>query len=278
MSPEHLTAEQHATIKELQQEIAGLELEADEQWAKFLKTRDEDCWDQVLAIESEIEMKGMIAYLPKAGERKMSKIQGLVQKIKHTNIPIGVYEARLRALDSINAWREDYKLPPLDRLPQGIPGDSHECTLARAFRMSLKDMGLTEVNAQVSNGCEIGLTGMNAGGEHVDIDGPLFGEVAYRDSSASAVIEAFDSWDYLDLVDTDVLKRHLRDDVLEMGYGMPMNEILLSERAVAVDDELTRRGETFSVELYDLEEGPRPVIFGVNSTRKERAAELTPES
>ena len=142
-----LTAEQRQTVRELQEELKVLDLKADIEWAKYVHTKDEDCFNEVLALESEREMKGLIAYIPKAGERRISKIRNLVAKIKGDEgkecdgCDLGLTEFRLGALDSVNEWRENYQLPPLDRLPQGIPGDSSECTLARAFQVSLTELG-----------------------------------------------------------------------------------------------------------------------------------------
>ena len=161
-----LTAEQLQTVHELQQELDTLDLKADIEWAKYIHTKDEDCFNEVLALESEREMMGLVAYIPKAGEGKISKIRGLVAKIKGEVGPrLGIHEARLGALESVNAWRADYELPALERLPQGVPGDPHECTLAVAFRMSMEQLGVQVQDIQVSGAGEIELVGEGEDGE-----------------------------------------------------------------------------------------------------------------
>ena len=154
------------TVHELQQELDELDLKADIEWAKYIHTKDEDCWNEVLALESEREMMGLVAYIPKAGEGKISKIRGLWPRSRARTARGSASTKRGSAsLDSVNAWRADYDLPALERLPQGVPGDPHECTLAVAFRMSMEQFGVTVHDIQVSGAGEIELSGEGKDGE-----------------------------------------------------------------------------------------------------------------
>lgn len=138
-----LTDEQKASIRQLREEIESLELQQDVEWAKYIKTGDVECYNTVRALESEAEMKGLIAYLPKAGEGKTKRIRDLIGKIKEQDDDVEACEGcdelpsfaerRIKTLESINAWREEYGIPLLDRLPRGSLGNSEECVIANAF-------------------------------------------------------------------------------------------------------------------------------------------------
>lgn len=149
MSPKvsELTPEQRTTIRELQTELKALDLEADEQWKQWIETGDVDCFNRVQGLDSEIEMKGMIAYIPKGGEVKISKIKKLVNKVRESAGEqklgrIGIEEGRLRTMETINMFREDIGLPKLDRMPQGVLGNSSECTIARALSWDSGEAGI----------------------------------------------------------------------------------------------------------------------------------------
>src|SRR6185437_12333425 len=181
-----LTSEQKETIRELRREIKDLGLQADEQWAKYIQTKDEDCYQAVLALDGEAAMLSAVAYVPKKGERKIGRVRDLVAKVKGANRDSnwtdsnGMYhspfqapegtEARIRSLESVNAWREHYNLPPLERLPRGIPGDSHECVLARAFKLSLAEMGHGDSNVGVGGSADVELRVMGESGFFQDLD------------------------------------------------------------------------------------------------------------
>jgi hypothetical protein len=226
-----LTAEQRETVHELQRELDAIDLKADIEWAKYIHTKDEDCFTEVLALESEREMMGLVAYIPKAGERRIGKIRALVGKLKdRTTAPrLGINEVRLSTLDSVNEWRASYKLPPLERLPQGIPGDSHECTLARAFRTSLIEMGVTEASVTVNGSADIGVSGY--------LNGETWGDNPDLGNDANTLIGQFDEHAWLDLL-TDSALEHYADDRWEEDD---------EERLEEISAEFKRRGLTYTV-------------------------------
>ena len=234
-----LTAEQLQTVHELQQELDELDLKADIEWAKYIHTKDEDCFNEVIALESEREMMGLVAYIPKAGEGKISKIRGLLAKIKGEDGPrLGIHEARIASLDSVNAWRADYLLPPLERLPRGVPGDPQQCTLAVAFRMSMEELGVQVQDIQVSGSADIELTGEGEDGEVWAASPELSGQ-------ANALISEFDEHAWLDLLRDDSL-RYYADNCWENDDGHRLDE---------VSAEFKRRGQTYTV--GDENYGPR---------------------
>jgi hypothetical protein len=222
-----LTAEQRQTIAELQEEIRILDLKADIEWAKYIHTKDEDCWDEVRALESEAEFKGTIAYIPKAGELKVSKIRNLISRVKgRTHGPnIGTWQARLDTLEGINEWRETYGLPALERLPRGVPGDQHECTIAKALRMSMDELKAQEVSVSVAGGGEISVSGVLSDGKVID-DRPNLG------AAGNDVISDFDEKAWLDLL-TDGALQYYASGCLEEGDSGRLQEI---------SDEMKERG------------------------------------
>ena len=215
MSPfEKLTPEQKEAVTQLRKEIKDLNLQSDEMWASYVKTGDQECFEAVRAIDSEVEMKGLIAYLPKAGEGKIAKIRKLVNKVKAMTdesetcegceeLP-RVYETRLDTLASINAWREEYGIPLLDRLPKGIMGDPHDCVIARAFHideMTIDDevWQFYEVNISGESGNKLSLWRDNDEGHRLYKEFDLTGE------GWGGLVSNFDSGIYWDLVDRDSL-------------------------------------------------------------------------
>ncbi len=234
-----LTPEQEKVVHELQAELRVLDLQADIEWAKYLHTRDEACFNEVLALESERELKGLIAYIPKAGERRISKIRNLVAQIKGQTeevcdgCDLGVDEVRLTSLAAVNEWRDTYSLPPLDRLPQGVPGEASECTLAVAFRLSMEELGLEVVNVNVEDASTIELEGLY-------LDGRTWEDEPTLPIAASTLISDFDNHAWLDLL-TDNTLDYYADSVAE-------EENL--DRLQDISDEFARRERMYPVSYY----------------------------
>lgn len=258
MTPQvdQLTAEQQATIAELQTELADLNLEADEKWAKYLKTKDVDCFNEVVALESEIEMKALIAHVPKAGEGKVSKVRGLIARIKgqadedcpDCTLPREL-ESRLRTLEAVNMFRVEIGLPPLGRLPRGVVGDSHECTIAKAFQIGWEGTGMEFGQVSISGGGGNSLHWKDATGEYRSLDliaeslsdlaGRGISEAQEYMESWEEVVNHFDSWEYLDLVHDNVLLDHVENQLDEGEY--PREAI----------DEVRRRGLSLLEQLVE---------------------------
>lgn len=249
-----LTPEQEATIHELQAELADLDLKRDIEWAKYVHTKDEDCWTEVLALESEREMLGLIAYVPKAGEAKVGKVRKLIEKVQGKDGPLlGSWESRLKGLDAINAWRAEYELPPLVRLPKGIPGNSEECVFAKAFITSIKEMGGENIDVRVQSGDDIGLNWMAA-------DGTWHESRAELGEAASQVISSFDENAWLDLLQDSALK----------GYASGLADEGSLSRLQEVSDEFAIREQRLTVDGFDLGKGADPVKDQAAAQRDDR--------
>ena len=240
MSNDKLTPEQQATVKELRSEIKDLRLEQDEKWAEYIRTGDRECFDTVTAIDTEVEMKGLIAYMPKAGEAKIAKLQRLINKARKqkgdgddgTRVGLPkIYDSRIKALEMANVWREELGLPLLDRLPPGIVGNSHECVMARAFTWE------GEVNGKTFGGVSIGgestLTYYDENdAPHVITLGSGYdnstGRVFFQDDeekrkkiSSGILADLFSPFDELnhpDLVATEDIPRHIGKFTFEEEY------------------------------------------------------------
>jgi hypothetical protein len=243
MSPkqEKLTAEQQATIAELQAELDALNLKADDYWSKYVRTGDLDCFNEVVALEGMIEMKGLIAYMPKAGESKIGRIRALVNRVRASagepELPamideaMAAYDRRVATLDAVNAFRADLGLPMLDRLPRGVVGDAAECTIARAIALGFEKntKGLRLVGVSISGGEDNMVEFEDAAGRTVAYRmsgerlamlragySPLTDDVYDYDdlrvrehlnagdeamAAWGSVVSAFDEREYLDLID-----------------------------------------------------------------------------
>lgn len=208
-----LTAEQQATVAELQAELRDLHLEQDARWKEYVKKGTKECYDAALAISSEVEMKALIAHIPKVGEKKVGKIKGLLDKVRgdaacpDCDLP-GDVQARLDSLDTVNAWREEHGLPVLDRLPRGVMGDATDCVLARAFmpgddkiRWEGEDWNLSEIH--IGGGGDNRLIVYRNRG---DGWGDTYRTIELPTSEAmDTLITRFDAHDYYDLVDIEEL-------------------------------------------------------------------------
>jgi len=248
-----LTTEQKTTLRELRKEIKALDLQADEQWAKYIQTGDEECYEQVLALDSEAAMMSAVAYVPKKGEHHVGRMRNLIGKLKgHTLVAREETEARLQALESINAWRDSYGLTPLERLPMGIPGDSSRCTLAMAFRMSVKELGATDQGISVTGSDSITVSWQNADGTWETVHPGV--------RMSEAVISHFDGGRYLDLIENlePIIQERwgeYRDEVYDPCLDEPLAErerignmidFLDRDKFKEVVDEAERRGEGFT--------------------------------
>lgn len=213
---EPLTTEQEQLVADLQAEITGLQLQADERFAQYIKTGKRECYDEVLALDSEVEMKGLIAYMPKVGEGKVSRVRGLIQSIKQAaGVPCPECElphekeARLDALRTVNMWRESIGLPLLDRLPRGIMGDSTECTLARAISTGWEGTGLSLSDVKI-NGNENMVVWTDQDGIVREYDFP---EV----EGWETVVSKFDDALYPDLIEDDAIGTAVAAAITDVG-------------------------------------------------------------
>ena len=217
MSPKQteLTPEQLDTIHELQRELDGLDAARRSQWKKWVKTGDLDCFNEVVALDGEIALKELVAHVPTAGEKKVGRVRDLVNRartlasesaiatrLRHHGIED---ESRLAALDVVNGWRESVSLPPLDRLPKGVVGDSHDCTLARAFAYGIPEDRFHSIEVSGST-AEVALRIPAA--EVTTSDAYLDDEYGVRnyrisDPAFQAVIGAFDEGHLPDLIEDD---------------------------------------------------------------------------
>lgn len=273
MSPDQpLTAEQKETLKELRGEIRDLKLEADEKWARYLKDNDEDCFDEVRALDGEVEMLGLIAHIPTVGERKVGKVRKLLARVQgkgdamFDGCNLGTSEARIKSLESINAWRDSYGLPPLDRLPRGVPGDTQQCTLARAFHSSMMEMGLDEhtIHWSVGGGGSVELRWKDP---ETGLDKWESPDIAY----GSALVSSFDDSNFLDLLEDESLL--VRASVKWDEFHYYQNGELL-EQMKPLDAELRRRGLQIlgTAKVYM----PDELILGRDSNLEEVVASLQP--
>lgn len=262
MSPklDDLTDEQRATIRELQAELRALDDQADAEWAKYVKTGDLDCFNQVLALEGEIEMKWLVAYVPTKGEKRVGRIKALIERVRGDGAepPVGKlmkkvgyaeydYQARVDALDSVNAWREAIGLPVLDKLPAGVVGDSANCTLALALRTGLDaqvsvsggdDMTLSWYDDETGRHREViydAMHGLRENDEPMDLTDDQRQRIINGEGARRTVITMFDEWDYVDLIaDDDALLSHAVGSIEENGMGAP--------QTIMAFEEIKRRG------------------------------------
>lgn len=219
-----LTREQKQIIDDLRDEVKTLSARANEAnselWAKLRNGGDwdDDKYNEVFALDGERMMKELIAHVPSAGEQKVSKIRKQIAKLLDKGDGrslrlAGDYQARLDALDSVNAWRDSMGLPLLDRLPRGINGDSQECTLAKALKY--------EFNGNRD------LMGVSVGGETAEITW-TDKVTGYNHSaspgieSQSTVVSRFDDDTYVDLI----AHHRLCELIVAVDFGRFWNELV----------------------------------------------------
>jgi hypothetical protein len=277
-----LTPEQAVTIAELQMELRDLQLEADARWKQYIKTGSRECFESVLALDSEVEMKALIAHIPKAGEVKVGRVRTLIDKLKRSvdkdcpecDLPESI-QARINTLATINDWRDSFGLPLLDRMPQGLIGDPAECTIARAVAMGWENLpGKTLLEVNISgDSFHIDFEDDDGKMERVDL-------TEWSTDAWGSVIEGFDSHRYIDLMEDTPLVNATIEHLIECALrDDPRTHALLVE--------VQRRGlvERLCVEFGDdcgerLEYGDgefRLADSGVNQALtpdEDRAAEL----
>lgn len=190
-----LTDEQKSTIDELRAAVKDMYEQADDlkdEAFAILKnggiTPDYDkLWDEIEALESEAAMKALIAHVPKAGERRVGRVKKALAKAGFTGYDgfdktdkTTRMDARVDALDGINAWRDSLGLPPLDRMPVGAIGSGSECTIAKALKQEFNDFR-TMVSIEVGGG-----------GSTVN----WVERIPYSDEKVAELRNKMKSWDY----------------------------------------------------------------------------------
>lgn len=198
-----LSNEQKQIIDDLRSEVAGLSKQANvaqsDLWEKFRNGGewDDEKYNEVFALDGQAAMLDLIAHVPTAGEKKVSKIRKQISRLLRQGDAHGLrlarnMQARLDALDSVNEWRDSLGLPLLDKLPRGINGDSQECTLARALKWKFNS--------------HRDLEAVTVGGETADIrwfDSELGMEQQQSPviDGHGTVVRMFDEDEYLDLIE-----------------------------------------------------------------------------